>query len=57
MTKNDTHVYSCRRKAFAPFWISVIRKTIRSFPGGAALTVEKKYDANANAARALTKAR
>ncbi len=37
-TKTETQVYSFFRKARAPVWISVIRKTMRSLPGGAAST-------------------
>ena len=37
-TKTETQVYSFFRNALAPFWISVIRKTMRSSPGGAAST-------------------
>ena len=34
-TNTETQVYSCFRKARAPFWISFIKNTIRSLPGGA----------------------
>ncbi len=34
-TNTLTHWYSFWRNAFAPFWISVIRKTMRSLPGDA----------------------
>ena len=34
-TNTETHLYSFFRKALAPFWISVIRKTMRSLPGEA----------------------
>ena len=32
-TKTDTQLYSFCRNALAPFWISVIKKTMRSLPG------------------------
>ncbi len=31
--KMPTHLYSAWRNALAPFWISVIKKTMRSLPG------------------------
>jgi hypothetical protein len=37
-TKIDSQEYSFFRNARAPFWISVMRKTMRSSPGEAAPT-------------------
>ena len=37
-TNTETHWYSFFRNALAPFWISVIKKTMRSLPGEAFLT-------------------
>ena len=56
-TKTDTQLYSFLRKALAPFWISVIRKTMRSSPGSAAFTFLKKNPASNRPRRADAPAR
>ena len=56
-TKTETQLYSFLRKAFAPFWISIIRKTMRSLPGSAAFTFLKKNPASSRPRRADAAAR
>ena len=56
-TKTETQLYSFLRNALEPFWISVMRKTMRSLPGSAAFTFLKKNPASSRPRRADAPAR